>query len=439
LAIVTKPWSGAASRFTDEEYRRSCLICEPNCTTPKSCCHLPVKEPNGDINKNALSSALGAINGARSPMKISASLKKSALSKLRGYYKQAGMDMKAANSYIADGKIWDVGKHDVFVNGEPKRLWVGPETIVDTYRKLQARINEEGVNLGIDHLPEEVVERHKILKKMDLLNVGEAKMVGTNGKSIYLLDSEVTNQEIEKLGLQGELPSYSVVGPIKADECTSRDDIDLVLKSLDIHRIDFVEAGGCRTCKVGEKGEDMMVFAKLSTDEGDIMTEKEEVKAEEVEQTEAVEQTETEEESTQEEVIQADESRMDRLENAVLKLTEQIEKIGTDEIAAELATVKGDLEEQKLEARRAVAKESVEGYIKAGIAVPAQREALEEIAVADPDGFDKLMASSPKILKFSQTSQHVEAEESESEEVEVDPLTDYPKLTEEQLEEMLKE
>lgn len=434
IAIVSKPWDGSASRFSDEEYKRSCLICEPNCTSgPKTCCHLPVKEPNGDINKNALSAALGALHGARSKMKISSSLKKTALSKLRGYYKQAGMDLKAAYAFKAGGRVWDAGLHNVWVNGNATRLWVPEETILETYDKLQSRLEAEGVSLGIDHLPPHVIEQNKILKKMDLLNVGTALKFGTDGKSIYMTDSEVTNQEIQKLGYEGELPSFSVVGPIRADKC-SRDNIDLVLKSLDIKRIDFVEKGGCASCNVGETNEDMIILGKLSIEE-DIMSENE-MQAEEVEQTEAVEQTETKEEPNQETEVQAEESRMDLFEKRLDKMMSIVEKISTDEIAAEFAEVKKEQESMKLEAKKAEAKESVEKYIEAGIAVPAQREALEAIAVADPDGFEKLMASSPKILKFEQKSQHMEAEESE--EKIKDDLTEYDGLTQKEIDQLIE-
>jgi HK97 family phage prohead protease len=86
-AVTKKPWNGSAARFEDDEYKRSCLIDRGGDAPVKERCSLPVLEPNGDINVNALAAAAGRLNQVKAP----AELKKKAARKLIRYYNVAGM------------------------------------------------------------------------------------------------------------------------------------------------------------------------------------------------------------------------------------------------------------------------------------------------------------------------------------------------------------
>ena len=64
-------------------------------------------------------------------------------------------------------------------------------------------------------------------------------------------------------------------------------------------------------------------------------------------------------------------------------------------------------------------------------ATPVEKKALMELAEKDMELFDKLMAAKPKILKFEQISQKIEAEDSTEDDedaVTVDELTGAPLL-----------
>lgn len=96
-SFTDKTWDGSASRYPDtESYCKACLI-DTNPSGEKKTqdnCKLPVAEPDGTINTNALSSALGALNGARNALSgVSAQDKKAAARKLLGYYRGAKMDV----------------------------------------------------------------------------------------------------------------------------------------------------------------------------------------------------------------------------------------------------------------------------------------------------------------------------------------------------------
>lgn len=87
-AVVKTTWDGSAARFSDEEYQKSCLIDRGGEAPPKERCSLPVLEPNGDLNVNAL----GAAASRLSQTQASSEQKSAAARKLMRYYGQAGMD-----------------------------------------------------------------------------------------------------------------------------------------------------------------------------------------------------------------------------------------------------------------------------------------------------------------------------------------------------------
>ncbi len=88
MAIVNTPWDGSESRWdTAESYCSSCLIDENPSGKPKvkGLCKLPVKEPNGDLNANAVRNAAARIN----QVDASPAAKKAAMSRLMALKKQA--------------------------------------------------------------------------------------------------------------------------------------------------------------------------------------------------------------------------------------------------------------------------------------------------------------------------------------------------------------
>lgn len=83
LAISEKPWDGSASRFTDEEWKRSCTVHLAD-TTTKSDHKVPILEPNGDLSRAGVHAAASRINQVDAPAeKISA-----AKAKIRSAYSQ---------------------------------------------------------------------------------------------------------------------------------------------------------------------------------------------------------------------------------------------------------------------------------------------------------------------------------------------------------------
>ena len=64
--VTDKSWDGSASRWPSAiSYCASCLIDTNDGTKSKTNCSLPVREPTGEINRNAAHAAAAALAGAR--------------------------------------------------------------------------------------------------------------------------------------------------------------------------------------------------------------------------------------------------------------------------------------------------------------------------------------------------------------------------------------
>jgi HK97 family phage prohead protease len=92
-ATTSKPWDGSPARFTDEQYRASALFCRGGDGPVKELCSLPVKEPDGTVNVNALGSAAAALAGARGGVRnVPREQKTQAARKLIRLYGMANLD-----------------------------------------------------------------------------------------------------------------------------------------------------------------------------------------------------------------------------------------------------------------------------------------------------------------------------------------------------------
>jgi hypothetical protein len=90
--ISEKPWSDyTEADYTLEQWHAACLVhLHSGPPTSKSECKLPVKTPNGALNRNGVHAAAAALAGARSPLKAPPEKKAKAASALRRYYSQLG-------------------------------------------------------------------------------------------------------------------------------------------------------------------------------------------------------------------------------------------------------------------------------------------------------------------------------------------------------------
>jgi hypothetical protein len=318
---------------------------------------------------------------------------------------KAKLSMKASKPEV-DGRIWSAGMHHVFVNDEPAKVYVPEETIIDTFNNIKHMIDSQGrMPIGIDHLSNSTLEENQILNKMGLLDVGDVTKVGTDGSSIYILDSQITNDSIRSLNSQGELPAYSIVGSMDAKECPSGK-ADYVINAIDVERVDFVEEGGCQVCTVGAQPNELLLTSKKSKEENNMVEENVVVPEESVEeQPEAVidevapeEPTEEKPEEVPTEEVPKEEPKEDVVEEQPPEDVDEIASL-KKEIAELKDTIK-DYAGKKADTTDAAA-DAVEAVINAGKAYPKQRESFLSFARADMEGFKKFAASLPQVIDMN--------------------------------------
>jgi len=166
---------------------------------------------------------------------------------------------------IKGSKIWGVGKHHLYINKEPRWVYVSQEALEKDYNILKANLP---IPIGIDHLDEKILQENKILQKMDLLNVGSIEDVELSDNGIRILEAKITNPLIQELYDQKKLPSWSIVSKVSLNECESGK-TDYIEDYSIINRVDFVEKGAYTTCNL--EYEDNLLNAKSVI--GDIMAE----------------------------------------------------------------------------------------------------------------------------------------------------------------------
>ena len=279
-------------------------------------------------------------------------------------------------------QIWTKGKLELFLNNEPQEVYVTRESVHDTYKDLQTTITNDGsVPIGIDHLPEAVIKANPILEKLDLLNVGTITAVdyNTTDDSIEIKEATLTNPLIKQLYLDGELDSVSIVAPATVKTCPQNDDV-LIVEKTTINRVDIVGEGACPTCKIPKPSNvESFVYARkpinTNTEVNDM----------------------AEDETITMENIQA------MLEEALNPVTEKLTAI--EERVAALEEEPADdegkpgEENDEIKAAKAEAAEAVvDAQIMAGKVVPAQKEAMTKLALADMESFKALMKDAPIVV-----------------------------------------
>ena len=284
---------------------------------------------------------------------------------------------------LEDTKIWTKGKMNLFVNHEPKEVYVTRENVLNAYKDLQSTLTNDGsVPIGIDHLPEAVIKANPVLEKLDLLNVGTITAVDYNtaDDSIEIKEATLTNPLIKDLYLKGELDSVSIVAPATVKTCPQNDDV-LIVEKTTINRVDIVGEGACPTCKIPKPSNvESFVYARkpinTNTEVNDM----------------------AEDETITMENIQA---LLDEALNPVTeKLTAIEERVAAlEEEPADDEGKPGEEKDDEIKAAKAEAAEAlVDAQIMAGKVVPAQKEAMTKLALADTESFKALMKDAPIIV-----------------------------------------
>jgi hypothetical protein len=134
LHISERPWSDyTEADYTIEQWHAACLIhLHDGPPTSKSQCKLPVKTPNGALNRNGVHAAAAALAGARSPLKASSEQKAKAASALRRFYSQleeTPPDSLKQSSMLIEDVLTHVGVKGMKW-GVRRKATVGPQEVI---------------------------------------------------------------------------------------------------------------------------------------------------------------------------------------------------------------------------------------------------------------------------------------------------------------------
>ena len=177
--------------------------------------------------------------------------------------------------------IWTHGEMHLWVDNKPAKVYIPPSNPKETYQKLKSKLSKEGtIPIGIDHLPDNLIEANPILAKLNLLNVGAITEIQYADDAIQIVEAELTNPLIKKLYDDGELDMVSIVANSTTSECP-RGDYDYIVDTTDITRVDIVEKGACAKCNIPkpQSSDSTVVYARYSIE---TQTKEETIMAEEL-------------------------------------------------------------------------------------------------------------------------------------------------------------
>jgi hypothetical protein len=144
LHISEKPWSAyTEADYTIEQWHVACLVhLHDGPPTSKSQCKLPVKTPNGALNRNGVHAAAAALAGARSPLKASPEQKSKAAGALRRYYSQLGESPPESLAVHSDSIIEKILSHHGVRGmkwGVRRKATVGPQEVIVSDRRKKLK------------------------------------------------------------------------------------------------------------------------------------------------------------------------------------------------------------------------------------------------------------------------------------------------------------
>lgn len=103
MPFSNKPWGQfKESDYTLEQWHHACLIhLHQGDPTSKEQCKLPVREPDGTLNRNGIHAAAAALAGARGGVDAPTDEKKAAARKLIRLYREMGEEPPASIKRLA--------------------------------------------------------------------------------------------------------------------------------------------------------------------------------------------------------------------------------------------------------------------------------------------------------------------------------------------------
>lgn len=334
----------------------------------------------------------------------------------------------------------------MWLDGKPTKVHATANSVKTNYAILKELLP---IPMGIDHLKPEVLQQNKILKKMDLLNVGVINDIELENDQIKIKDAEITNPTIQQLYDDGELPYFSFVSNMFTTPCPTGE-ADAVEKYSIIGRVDFVEKGACESCRTGlnsAQASNSKYNAKAIIGDDKVAAQSQDPKHNQNQGNQGDQTGDGETEPTLTDVMEAVGKIAEGVETQGKAIVAIMGKLGlseatpqqgqqqqqaaagssegeTDDEGGEgeasnsedprISKLENEVKGMKAEAAKTVAKGKVNGYIKEGKILPKDVESHLALAMAAPDKYDAIMKEAPKVIDLERHSQGGQGQASNS-------------------------
>ena len=315
---------------------------------------------------------------------------------------------------LENTNFWEHGQLDLFLNNKPTHAYVPKKDVKKIYELSQQKITDDGkIPIGIDHLPEEVINNNPILSKLDLLHVGDITAVeyDANKDTVRITEANITNPLIRELYDNGELESVSIVSQVKTRPCPNNQDMTII-DTQSIDRVDIVGVGACESCNIPRpnNGSNDMVYARKPIKEENNMAE----------DNLTIEQIEELFDKKFDEKLEPITERIDAIEEEIKDDTTEGGKGSGKQDEDELAAMRAEIDKLKKdkaeEMALAAANAKVEIAIREGKIKPADKENMVAFAKSSSEAFDAYIKDAEVIVPLG-ARQSIPGSEDDPEEV----------------------
>ena len=310
--------------------------------------------------------------------------------------------------------FWESGRLDLFLNNKPTHAYIPPRDVQKVFNLARSKIANDGkIPIGIDHLPEDIINNNPILKKLNLLDVGYISAVEYDPtlNKTRIKEATLTNPLIKKLYDDGELEAVSIVSQVHASDCPQQEGLK-VIDTERLDRVDIVAVGACESCNIPKPTGSNMVYARKPLKEEETMAD-ENITIEQIE-----ELLDKKLDEKLEEKLEPLNERIESIED-LIEEDEADEKTHEDEVAAMRAELEALKKENAEKVALAAASAKVDLAIRQGKIKPCDKETMTAFAMNSSEAFDNYIKDADVIVPLGARQSFNSGEEEEPEEKDI--------------------
>lgn len=318
---------------------------------------------------------------------------------------------------LENTNFWESGRLDLFLNNKPTHAYIPPRDVQKVFNLARSKIANDGkIPIGIDHLPEDIINNNPILKKLNLLDVGYISAVEYDPtlNKTRIKEATLTNPLIKKLYDDGELEAVSIVSQVHASDCPQQEGLK-VIDTERLDRVDIVAVGACESCNIPKPTGSNMVYARKPLKEEETMAD-ENITIEQIE-----ELLDKKLDEKLEEKLEPLNERIESIEDLIEEdeADEKTPEDETDEVAAMRAELEALKKENAEKVALAAASAKVDLAIRQGKIKPCDKETMTAFAMNSSEAFDNYIKDADVIVPLGARQSFNSGEEEEPEEKDI--------------------